>query len=313
MMNQLNVIVAVALLIVLFSHIQALPTSKKPHRRTNGKLRKLDPHIGSKVPLTPLFSSRNDGGSNYGGGGGGRGDDIFASDAFGKIAIEHLKQCNDISCDIGEGKKKTTEVSRGLFHSLSNLLRSYSQLLDEHPYLVKMISSGIIAGIGDLLVQRIQGKETGKAFDIRRWMVFTSVAAFYVAPVIHLWFNWLNNLQFIDGMNNAAKALIMTGIDQTAGAVLVNAGFFYAFELFDRIFPKPSPLNMLQSGFLEAGTDAVRNKLWETLVANWYCWPVINFLNFYFVPIQFRVLVSNLAAVFWNMFLSSVANRKVDL
>lgn len=137
---------------------------------------------------------------------------------------------------LGEGQKKTKEVSRGLFFSLSNLLRSYSQMLEEHPYIVKMISSGIIAGIGDLLIQRIQGKENGKAFDIRRWMVFTSVAAFYIAPVINLWFNWLNNLQFLDGMNNAAKALVMTGIDQTAGAVLVNAGFFFAFELVSRCY-----------------------------------------------------------------------------
>ena len=63
--------------------------------------------------------------------------------------------------------------------------------------------------------------------------------------------------------------------------------------------------------FWDAGTKSTKNNLWETLVANWYCWPVINFVNFLVVPLQYRVLVSNLAAVFWNMFLSNVANREI--
>jgi protein Mpv17 len=282
----------VVILFFIISTITALPTSKRPHRRSSGKLRKASPQIGPKLPLSSLFSNRD--GSNFGGGGRGGGNDIFASDAF------------------GEGKRKTKEVSRGLFYQFSNLLRSYSKLLEEHPYTTKMISSGVIGGIGDFLIQKVQGKDTGRAFDFRRWAVFTSVAAFYIAPVINVWFNWLNSLPMLEGMNGFGKALMMTGIDQTIGAVFVNAGFFFAFELFDRIFPKPSPLNLGRPSVIAAGMDAVRNKLWETLVANWYCWPVINFLNFYLVPIQFRVLVSNLAAVFWNMFLSSVANRKVD-
>ena len=153
-------------------------------------------------------------------------------------------------------------------------------------------------------------KKSKKTFDYRRLLVFFTVTALYIAPVINVWFNWLNNgMPLPASLSNVAKAGIMMIADQTIGAVGVTIGFFYAFELANKIFP-PYDMNNKET-FWEAGTKSTKNNLWETLVANWYCWPVINFLNFLVVPLQYRVLVSNLAAVFWNMFLSNVANREI--
>jgi hypothetical protein len=45
------------------------------------------------------------------------------------------------------------------------------------------------------------------------------------------------------------------------------------------------------------------------MIANWYCWPIINFVNFLVIPLNYRVLFANFCAVFWNMYLSNVANR----
>lgn len=72
--------------------------------------------------------------------------------------------------------------------------------------------------------------------------------------------------------------------------------------------PTADPLNLTAA--LLAGTEANQRHLWATLVANWYCWPFINFVNFHWVPAQYRVLFANVAAVFWNMFLSNIANSK---
>eukprot|EP01035_Chromulina_nebulosa_P019232 gene19232-25083_t len=110
------------------------------------------------------------------------------------------------------------------------------------------------------------------------------------------------------GISQVGKALIMMLADQTIGATVITIGFFYAFELFQRIIP---PYGLFAGSFLSAGLQSTKNNLWITLIANWYCWPVINFVNFLWIPLQYRVLFSNTAAVFWNMFLSSVANRKV--
>ena len=61
--------------------------------------------------------------------------------------------------------------------------------------------------------------------------------------------------------------------------------------------------------FLLAGWKSTKNNLKETMIANWYCWPIINFVNFLVIPLNYRVLFANFCAVFWNMYLSNVANR----
>ena len=189
---------------------------------------------------------------------------------------------------------------------VKSLLASYSDKLIRFPFATKIISSALVGGVGDLLIQLLNQKKGLGAFNFRRWLVFTAVAGFYIAPAIHLWFNYLGYLVLPASLGKFGVAFVQMALDQTFGAVIINAGFFYAFALSDAIFP-PN-LSKLQNVLVE-GTKSVRSNMWETLVANWYCWPVINFLNFLVIPLEFRVLFSNFAAVFWNMFLSTIANR----
>lgn len=147
---------------------------------------------------------------------------------------------------------------------LETLLDSYSHQLERHPYRTKILSSAFVGGLGDFLIQTIQ-TESG-VIDMRRWLVFTTVAGLCVAPAIHLWFNWLASLPYPSKYGKDRVALIQLFIDQTLGAVIINGGFFYAFELVQALFP-PYPLT--STNFFDAGTHAVMRNLWPTLVANW--------------------------------------------
>jgi len=49
----------------------------------------------------------------------------------------------------------------------------------------------------------------------------------------------------------------------------------------------PSPLPYVLTVF-EAGKLAVQRNLLPTIQASWYCWPLVNFLNFRFIPPQYR-------------------------
>lgn len=221
---------------------------------------------------------------------------------------------------IGGGTGDIPPMDSGNDESISNpkqgmvllwftkLFEQYGTLLEKYPYLTKCISSGIVGGSGDILIQQYNRRsDSTKKFDWRRLLVFTAVAALYIAPVIHLWFGYLNTLPYPATMSNLSKAGIMILLDQTFGAVFITAGFFYAFELAQFLFP---PYHEKRArNFLQAGYDANVHNLWTALLANWSCWPLINFVNFLVIPIQYRLLFSNFAAVFWNMFLSSVANR----
>jgi Mpv17 / PMP22 family len=202
--------------------------------------------------------------------------------------------------------------SQGAVVLLKQLLESYTRVLTAYPYATKIISSGLIGGMGDILIQAVQGRKSGQSFSLRRLVVFSSVAALYIAPVIHVWFNWLNVLPIPSAWqeNAVAKAAAMMLVDQTVGATVITIGFFYAFELANQLLP-PYAKAPRAEAIVSAGNDQVKQKLWPTLVANWYCWPIINFVNFLVIPIEYRVLFSNAASVFWNMFLSSIANKVV--
>jgi len=49
--------------------------------------------------------------------------------------------------------------------------------------------------------------------------------------------------------------------------------------------------------------------LWPTMLANWKIWPAANALSFAVVPLQYRVLFSNMVALVWNIYLSGAIRK----
>eukprot|EP00598_Pedospumella_elongata_P010764 CAMPEP_0184990462 /NCGR_PEP_ID=MMETSP1098-20130426/32563_1 /TAXON_ID=89044 /ORGANISM="Spumella elongata, Strain CCAP 955/1" /LENGTH=236 /DNA_ID=CAMNT_0027515661 /DNA_START=122 /DNA_END=832 /DNA_ORIENTATION=+ len=186
----------------------------------------------------------------------------------------------------------------------------YNALLDKYPLATKMTTSAVLGGLSDVLVQTMSHKAIDQSFklDFQRVLVFTTVCGLYFAPVVDAWFTFLAKIPFPAQLSDNGKVLAMLVVDQTVGAALVTGGFFYAFELAERLIA-PSPLPYVRTIF-EAGTVALRNNLIPTIMASWYCWPLVNFINFRYVPPQYRLLFTNIASIFWNMYLTGVANGK---
>lgn len=194
---------------------------------------------------------------------------------------------------------------------LSRLATSYNNKLEQFPNLTKLITSGIIAALGDVAVQYITRPPDAKIFiDKRRLIIFSLMGGLYIAPIISLWFQWLNSIKFPPYMTNTKlkRSLSMLLVDQTLGAVAVNLGFFFFYEVLSRAYHVPGahlPTLSLIGAFIEA----TKTKMWPLLVANWSCWPLINFLNFFFIPLEYRLLMSNVASLFWNMILSTITSK----
>lgn len=117
--------------------------------------------------------------------------------------------------------------------SINSVLDAYNEKLERNPWTTKIITSGAINLFGDVVAQLINLKGTAGKFDIRRCVIFTAMGAVYIAPVINLWMNWINSLPYPEALSNtkAKKALSMLALDQTLGAVAVNGGFLFVFEL----------------------------------------------------------------------------------
>lgn len=48
---------------------------------------------------------------------------------------------------------------------------------------------------------------------------------------------------------------------------------------------------------------------WPALKANWVLWPAVQFVNFTFLPLQYRLLFANVISIGWNSYLSWVNSK----
>ncbi|KAJ1430954.1 hypothetical protein B484DRAFT_448619 [Ochromonadaceae sp. CCMP2298] len=283
-------LICILISLAAVSRADAFRAPPQSRRRNNAKLSR-DAGKGKAVTSVPRVDLRLfDNGRLGAGGGGGRDGNDFSLSASGE----------DTPAGSGSGV--------GILAFFKSLFDAYNRILSKHPIATKILSSGIIGGLGDLLVQAININKKGGAIDFRRVAVFTSVCGFYIAPVIDLWFQWLNTLAFPAVLGETGKVLTTLFIDQTLGAVTINAGFFLAFELAQRLIPGKGQKIDNENSILQSGAQQVRAYLWPTLKGSWCWWPFVNYVNFKYIPLQNRLVFSNLAAVFWNMFLSAVVN-----
>lgn len=74
------------------------------------------------------------------------------------------------------------------------------------------------------------------------------------------------------------------------------------------LFPTYTSLVLLYAALLEgqglsAGVERIQAKLPTLFVAGGVYWPVVNLLNFMYVPTAQRVLAINISALAWNSYL----------
>ena len=185
-----------------------------------------------KFPSTGLFSTTADrsggdlmgagggigirGGAGGGGGGGGGGG---AGAGPG-----------DTNRNIGDANDNFVPKQAGAILFLTTLLDSYTNMLEKSPYPTKMVTSAIIGALGDYLVQTYEARKSRKPLDLRRILVFATVCGIYIAPVIHVWFEYLNKMPFLADLGKYSKAFAMMFVDQSVGATVITLGFFFAFE-----------------------------------------------------------------------------------
>lgn len=190
----------------------------------------------------------------------------------------------------------------------NQFLSWYTTKLDTHPLLTKGISSGIIAGLGDLICQTLirnhhKAPQNGnthetavQTWDVIRTLRFTLLGAVLVAPCVHLWYSFL--------AKRSIPLIHRVVLDQ----LLFSPVFLMAWL---------TSLWTLEGFDPELGTSRSKNtdhrpdflpRLLQTVpglvVANWALWVPAQAINFGIVPLQFQVLFSNVVALLWNCYLS---------
>lgn len=157
-----------------------------------------------------------------------RGGNVWRRDAV-SVPIEADDTVgNNLSASLPEPKAK------------KGLLNAYLRLLDKRPLPTKIVTSGIICAIGDVMAQALAYVTSGassvtiggfiRSFEFKRFIIYGMLGAAWIAPIVHYWFDALEDLfKGVKVPENSftgkmGKALKMVAIDQSIGAPIVNAG-----------------------------------------------------------------------------------------
>ncbi len=118
----------------------------------------------------------------------------------------------------------------------------------------------------------------------------------FAGPSMHLWYTF--TLPRLVGTSHGKVVALAKGIalDQTIYAIPFVSGVLLSLDLQKGLSPKKALENC-------------RSKLWDIQKVSWSVWPVFQLINFSVVPLSLRPLFVSGVGLFWNMYVSFVAQR----
>ncbi|VDN08279.1 unnamed protein product [Thelazia callipaeda] len=155
------------------------------------------------------------------------------------------------------------------------------------PFWTQVIISGTIAGMGDIIGQVVlEKRRTIKTYDFIRSARF--------APVLYHWFHFLEQLSGQPKFRPLKRMLI----DQIIMAPLLTFTFITTIHLLEGRKPGKA-------------VEISRQQIGPILINNYKIWPLVQILNFYLIPLQYRVIMVQLIGVFWNAYISYTVQGSV--
>jgi hypothetical protein len=118
----------------------------------------------------------------------------------------------------------------------------YLHLCENRPFPTNSITAGVLAGIGDILAQSLQGGATSmgfSSFNWVRWRTFMLTGLLFEGPWMSFWYKGLTRLgrwmesKFKSGPRQQVLGQIVA--DQTFGVVLFYPTFFVVYECIGAI------------------------------------------------------------------------------
>ncbi|KNE65450.1 hypothetical protein AMAG_11076 [Allomyces macrogynus ATCC 38327] len=171
----------------------------------------------------------------------------------------------------------------------------YNRALAAYPILTQSAATAVLFAAGDVLAQ--QGVE-GKGLAGHEWARTGRLALFglvVAGPALSHWYRFLDRRIVLRNAHPLTTLSARVAMDQFVFSPVSVATFFTVNTL-------------LEDGKLDMGK--LKTKLSATystaLVNNWKVWIPVQYANFWFVPVQHRLLVVNTVALGWNTYMSNL-------
>ncbi|XP_021018986.1 peroxisomal membrane protein 2 [Mus caroli] len=170
-------------------------------------------------------------------------------------------------------------------------LAQYLLLLKLYPVLTKAVSSGILSALGNLLAQTIEKrKKDSQNLEVSGLLRYLVYGLFVTGPLSHYLYLFMEYLVPPEVPWASVKRLLLDRLFFAPTFLLL---FFFV-------------MNLLEGKNVSVFVAKMRSGFWPALQMNWRMWTPLQFININYVPLQFRVLFANMAALFWYAYLASL-------
>jgi len=184
-----------------------------------------------------------------------------------------------------------------------SLIQLYEHHLQSSPVKTKMITGGILWGLGDVAAQVVppmffedksdEKNSNASAYDFQR----TGRAVFFGfaihAPLAHVHYNFLETLTVRTGITGLSIPVFKAFMEQ----------FVYWSWLSNSIYH--GAMSLMQGQNLNQAYDRIADVLWETQKSQWVFWIPVQLVNFRFVPVRHQLNVVLVTSIVWTALLSA--------
>lgn len=185
----------------------------------------------------------------------------------------------------------------------------YKSMLVTKPLITKSLTSSGIMSISDIMCQEVVAKATPvedrpSKLDKTRVLHVAITGAIWSGPITHYWYIILEKMYAViakaANINKPAIGLVIKLIlDSIIFSSVTITGYF-------------TLRSILEGTGLKGAKEKVSTRFLTTLFGAWKFWPMANAVNFWFVPMQFRVLYMNVLSLFWTGWLTYVNSKKIS-
>ncbi|KAJ6509310.1 hypothetical protein C8R47DRAFT_17869 [Mycena vitilis] len=186
------------------------------------------------------------------------------------------------------------------------LARAYQSSFDARPNATLAVTGGCLNALGDIVAQTshniLQKEHDERApFDPTRTLRFFVFGA-TISPFLGRWNTFLEKQFPLRALSGTGKVSVKALAKRVAADQIVMAPIGLVAFI--------GSMGVLEGRSRTQIAQKYSDLFMPTLATNWTVWPFVQFVNFRFMPLPYRVPFQSACGVFWTLYLSTVNARE---
>ncbi|KAJ6574882.1 hypothetical protein B0H19DRAFT_1126170 [Mycena capillaripes] len=182
------------------------------------------------------------------------------------------------------------------------LARAYQTSFDRRPHTTLSVTGGCLNALGDIVAQTSHNilrkpHEERTPFDPTRTLRFFVFGA-AISPFLGRWNAFLEKQFPLRALNGSGKVSLRALSKRVACDQIVMAPIGLVAFI--------GTMGVLEGRSRKQIAQKYSDLFMPTLATNWSVWPFLQFVNFRFMPLPYRVPFQSSCGVFWTLYLSTV-------